>query len=418
MACRWSRGACRAAVVALLVAVLLVPVQAVQYQVTDLAECSSHALPPQVGPGKPVIAADGTVGFTQPGMFANSPPAATVWRDGQTTVLGEGHVAAIVDRTHVYGQDADGNPYAFVAGYSGPPGGPGDPGDPGDPWTPPWNLGAAEANGPVPAGGQLGLPQDATGGMAWGANSNGMSVGACDIGAFPSLPRPRAVVWSSDGAAQLASTLDGHDASWLYDINSHGVAAGASSVWGQSLTQPVTWRSGVGMQPLAKPAGWGGGVARAINSTGVIVGTADGGVSSSQQACRWRADGGVDLLATPAGQISEALAINSSGTIVGWRGTASDQHALLWQGELAYDLNDLLRPEDAGWTLVAATDINDDGLIVGYGTNPSGQGARVFLLEPVVPEPTVLAWLSAGGLWWWRRRRQAGMLSPRARMKM
>jgi probable HAF family extracellular repeat protein len=44
------------------------------------------------------------------------------------------------------------------------------------------------------------------------------------------------------------------------------------------------------------------------------------------------------------------------------------------------DLNDLI-PAGSGWTLTRATDVDDDGTIVGWGTNGSGD-VRAFLLTP------------------------------------
>ncbi|HEV2126074.1 MAG TPA: hypothetical protein VGW38_25235, partial [Chloroflexota bacterium] len=77
----------------------------------------------------------------------------------------------------------------------------------------------------------------------------------------------------------------------------------------------------------------------------------------------------------------EAVAINSHGQIVGWY-VASDQErrACLWRDGPAspeIDLNDLL-PEESGWVLTEARDINNRGQIVGKGIH-DGQ-IRAFLL--------------------------------------
>jgi hypothetical protein len=49
------------------------------------------------------------------------------------------------------------------------------------------------------------------------------------------------------------------------------------------------------------------------------------------------------------------------------------------------DLNELIDP-NLGWTLTIAYQINDNGWIVGYGTNPEGD-IRAFLLTPVLEPP-------------------------------
>jgi hypothetical protein len=61
----------------------------------------------------------------------------------------------------------------------------------------------------------------------------------------------------------------------------------------------------------------------------------------------------------------------------------------------------------SGWTITDATDINDLGQIVGYGTNLSGQSDFVLLTPISSPEPSTLALLAAAllGLAAWSLRR-------------
>ncbi|HEX6705588.1 MAG TPA: hypothetical protein VF169_12570 [Albitalea sp.] len=61
------------------------------------------------------------------------------------------------------------------------------------------------------------------------------------------------------------------------------------------------------------------------------------------------------------------------------------QHAVIWNGTVATDLNTFLdqATRDAGWVLLDASGINDRGWITGQATNElTGQG-RAFLLVPV-----------------------------------
>lgn len=133
----------------------------------------------------------------------------------------------------------------------------------------------------------------------------------------------------------------------------------------------------------------------------------------AKHASLWSDDDLHDLhdLHTSDAQHSEACAINNSGQVVGsWlhRMTSPPyewvpEGAFVWDGgEGAHDLNDLIDP-DSGWNLLAASDINDAGAIVGYGINPDGD-THAVLLTPI-PEPDVLALLSVGILAMMKRRR-------------
>lgn len=81
------------------------------------------------------------------------------------------------------------------------------------------------------------------------------------------------------------------------------------------------------------------------------------------------------------GSSSWGLAINNSGTVVGFGTTrANDYHAFIsTNGGKMQDLNKLI-PQRTGWVLGEADGINDAGRIVGYGT--IGGQSHAFLLTP------------------------------------
>jgi probable HAF family extracellular repeat protein len=96
---------------------------------------------------------------------------------------------------------------------------------------------------------------------------------------------------------------------------------------------------------------------------------------------------------------SEAYGVSGDGSkIVGWSetGASTTNEAFLWddihgmRNLKSVLLNDFHLDSDlAGWTLIKATAISQDGTtIVGYGLNPSGQ---MEAWRAVVPEPSTVS---------------------------
>jgi probable HAF family extracellular repeat protein len=91
-------------------------------------------------------------------------------------------------------------------------------------------------------------------------------------------------------------------------------------------------------------------------------------------AARWSNDTTVQSLGTLGGAMSQAMAVNNTGDVVGWALTSANQmHAFLWQNGTITDLNDLL-PSGSGWELNWAYALNNTGVIVGDGTFDDGTG--------------------------------------------
>lgn len=96
----------------------------------------------------------------------------------------------------------------------------------------------------------------------------------------------------------------------------------------------------------------------------------------------------------PWGSYSVAWGINHHGQVVGWAHTAEGfRRAFVYEGGAMVDLMTRVVSGVAGWTLIEATAINDQGQIVGWGFSP---GLQAFLLT-LVPVPAAV-WLFGTGL--------------------
>jgi probable HAF family extracellular repeat protein len=113
-----------------------------------------------------------------------------------------------------------------------------------------------------------------------------------------------------------------------------------------------------------------------INNSGQVTGWGDANTVDRHAFLYSASTGLVDI--DPTGTtLSEGVAINACGQIVGQRGGL----AFLYSADTGLiDLNTLL-PSNSGWTLGGATSINDRGQITGFGY--IGGAEHAFLLTPV-----------------------------------
>ena len=139
-----------------------------------------------------------------------------------------------------------------------------------------------------------------------------------------------------------------------------------------------------------------------INNRGVAVGYF--GSTFDLRACVFRDGLAVQLASLGSNNIVSALAINDDGLIVGHRLQKSGGfRAIVWDDAGAHGLDELAI-NGAGWTFSAATGINSNGWITGFGTF-NGQD-RNFVMRPV-PTPSALM---IGAVWCFTRpdRRRCG----------
>ncbi len=255
----------------------------------------------------------------------------------------------------------------------------------------------------------------------------------------------RAVLWQNGSVTDLGS-LGGTNSSAL-GINNVGQVVGYSETLGDTQTHAFLWQNG-SMIDLGTPDG-ASSYAEAINDAGQVVGTVR--TTDTIQAVLWQ-NGSMTNLGTLGGNYSVANDVNNSGQVIGSASTAGNsQHAFLWQngsmtdlgtlggshsvaraintmgqvvgssttglGSAAFiydagqmfNINELLSPLSAGWSISIAHDINDAGQIAAYGCHVT-LGCRAVRLDVLqdqvdVPLPAPLMLFGAGLMAWVVRRR-------------
>jgi len=231
-----------------------------------------------------------------------------------------------------------------------------------------------------------------------GAGTNNSALGINDSGVVAGYSETSAggaeqAYSYSAGTVTSLGTLSGGTTSRANAINNSGQIAGQSDSGSDSNLHPAVWTSG-GWTDLGLAPGYQSGVASAISNAGGVAGTFSDGVGGSM-AFLWTSTTGTTLLGSlTAGGDSQAYGVNSAAQVVG----TADNVAFLYMNSTMYDLNSLLDPTVTGWQLTEALAINDSGQIVGSGLYDGQQRAFVLSLESSsVPEPLTW-WMAAGGL--------------------
>jgi probable HAF family extracellular repeat protein len=182
------------------------------------------------------------------------------------------------------------------------------------------------------------------------------------------LPNPRTwhgFLWEKGVRTDLG-TLD-KDWSIATGINDDGLVVGYSQlVEGGGVWYGFRWNGGV-MTPLPALGANTYNGANKVNAAGDAVGWS-GPNSDEARPVFYPSSGGVLDLGSLGGTQASAFALNDRGSVVGYSYTTGNQsrHAFLHRDNRLWDLNDLI-PAGSGWELMAATDVNDVGQIVGYG---------------------------------------------------
>lgn len=243
--------------------------------------------------------------------------------------------------------------------------------------------------------------EDGGRGGAFGINDLGQSAGAY----WQATNHWAAARWDAGSTTPtILNGLGGLDWEAL-SINNAGQAVGPAFTTDGAAMHAALWNNtttAIDLGTLGGTNSW----ANQINNVGQVAGWAVLADDATQHAALWNpGSAAVDL--GSLGGTSEAMAINSTGLIVGdsFLADGTTQHATLWNGIGIVDLNSYLSPEliAAGWVMVQATGINDNGAIIGWAENTNLPHAYwlvdgSFVLTPTaVPVPGAV-WLFGSAL--------------------
>ena len=206
-----------------------------------------------------------------------------------------------------------------------------------------------------------------------------------------------------------------------FSSTAYGVSADGSVVVGRGYSasgfEAFRWTPADNMVSLGDLEGDGvQSLAFGVSADGTVV-VGAGASASGFEAFRWTQAGGmVGLGDLPGGSFgSWANGVSADGTVVvGHSNSASGSEAFLWSAATGMQNLKTVLVNDyglnlTGWTLTEAKGISADGkVIVGYGTNPSGQTEAWFanLRSDNIPEPGTLGLVTLGVLGLVRRRRR------------
>jgi probable HAF family extracellular repeat protein len=274
-------------------------------------------------------------------------------------------------------------------------------------------------NGALQNLGSFGGPQSVS--VAEGLNDSGWVTGQSDVSGGSAT---HGFLWTGSGTIQDIGSLGGQNTIPL-GINKAGEIVGSSQT-SSGVYDGFTYSNGVmaDLGPVFIPAG--------INNSGQLISNVELVAGNVQSVHAFlSSDGTYKYIGTLGGTFAQAERLNDGGTVVGFSLTATgsrhafvytdhiqdlgtlggpnstassinnfgvvvggsdidsaqDGHAFIYSAATGMvDLNSLIDPL-SGWDLINASDINNDGAVVGIGTNGLGQ-EHAFLLTPnSVPEP-------------------------------
>lgn len=168
----------------------------------------------------------------------------------------------------------------------------------------------------------------------------------------------------------------GDTASQGFGVSTAGVAVGRSVRTGGA--QALTWTQASGISGLPNLAGRSFCVSNSSNNTGSVVGTcAQSLFGTSRLPVIWQ-NGVVSQLPLPSGEtLGDANDVNATGVAVGSINGGSLQRGVIYSGGSATVIT---QTTSGGSFFVTAFGVNDSGLVVGMGIDPSNAARNVGMV--------------------------------------
>ena len=209
------------------------------------------------------------------------------------------------------------------------------------------------------------------------------------VGSVTTPQTDRAAILGPTGGVRELGALTPTGASYAHAINDRGQIVGASHANAPG-SGTIPYHAFLYEDGVMTDLGTLGGPesqARDINDRGQIVGHARLPNNTQHRAFLYENARMTALPVLGTGQFvrAEAYAINELGQVVGYsEGIGQGTRAVFWEDGGITDLNSLVTLP-TGWTLREAVDVNDQGDIVGWGTDVQGVQFTFLLDAPELP---------------------------------
>ena len=224
---------------------------------------------------------------------------------------------------------------------------------------------------------------------AWDINNHGQVAGSSEDAARQQW----AAVWTLSGSTwtiENLGTATGTCCAHAFGINngtagaSAAVAIVGSSTVNSGARHAAVWTMSAGgwaVQTLGTLPDDTFSVAHDVNDDGIVVGLSGRGTGEVASGFLWTAATGMSLLPGLGGELTNALAIGSSGDVAGLSTDAGGtSHAVRWRSSAGWAVEDL---GTLGGCCSSGSGINTFGDVVGWSNLGSRSGTqRAFLARP------------------------------------